>query len=97
MPASIFEYGEARLQRAIERLGPDARQAAERDRHALLNNPGNHGLPLVAEWKADDEVPWPTQVVLLGGELLVRYAVIEGYPRPAIIGTSRLGPQFSSE
>jgi hypothetical protein len=85
MPVSIWDVGEARLAAALSKLDGDDRAKAERDRDALFANPIDHGLPILGEWKGDDNAPLDSKFTVLGGRIIVRYGVSEGDPRPAVI------------
>lgn len=93
MPWSVFDYGrDSVLDPVIAAIAdPEARKAVEHDRDTLYADPRNHDLP-VTEWKGDDDVPWPTSIVILGSRVAVRYAVITNYPQPAVVAAQDLGP-----
>lgn len=86
MPWSVFDAGrDSVLPDALARLAADADRAeVQVDIDRLYANPLNHGLS-VWDWEGQDDVPWPSKIVVLGGRVVARYAMVPGYKTPAVI------------
>lgn len=62
----------------------DVRAAVDEDAAKLFANPQDPRL-VTLDWQGQDELPWPSKIVVLGGAVVVRVAIVPSRNMPAIL------------